>query len=148
MSFATSLFRGTLATIAITLSVALGAQTASAETDIYKDIRKPNGQARSMAAKLADFGACGYPGSTPVPDSAFPRFNDCMRAHGWVIGRIIPDASDAPRQQGSGSAAPRQTFDYARLKPVRVYPDPDAEGSVCKDYEPPGGITWTDCSNF
>ena len=32
--------------------------------------------------------------------------------------------------------------------PVRTYPDPDAEASVCKDYEPPGGISWTECSNF
>jgi len=72
-----------------------GALHAAAETDVYRDIQKPHGHARGMAAKRAAFAACGYPGSTPVPDRSFPRFNTCMHAHGWVIDHIIPDPPSA-----------------------------------------------------
>jgi hypothetical protein len=70
-----------------------GALCAAAETDFYKDIRRPNGHARDMAAKQADFSACGYPGSSEVPARDFPKFNTCMRAHGWVIDHVVPDPS-------------------------------------------------------
>jgi hypothetical protein len=61
------------------------------ETTVYRDIRKPNGQQRSMAEKQADFAACGHPVS--VDNHDFPKFRACMRTHGWVIDHVIPDPS-------------------------------------------------------
>jgi hypothetical protein len=60
-------------------------------------------------------------------------FMQCMlgRNWRWVNTRVVQ----------TRSAAPQQGFGSDQLKPVRVYPDPDAEG-------PPGGISWTECSNF
>jgi hypothetical protein len=80
------------------LSEVLGA--AAAETVIYRDIRKPNGQERGMTEKQADFAACGHP--VPVDLRDFPKFNTCMRAHGWVIDHVIPDPSAGLGRDGSG----------------------------------------------
>jgi hypothetical protein len=83
---------------AFSLSEMLGA--AAAETTVYRDIRKPNGQERNMAAKQADFAACGHPVSVDPQD--FPKFRTCMRAHGWVIDHVVPDPSAGLGWDGSG----------------------------------------------
>jgi hypothetical protein len=72
---------------------------AAAETTVYRDVRKPNGQERDMAAKRADFAACGHP--VWVADRDFPKFRACMRAHGWVIDHVVPDPSLAHFQSKS-----------------------------------------------
>jgi hypothetical protein len=41
------------------LLILCGAVHASAETDIFKDVRSPPGHARNEAAKMADARACG-----------------------------------------------------------------------------------------
>jgi hypothetical protein len=83
--------------IAFSLGGALSA--VAAETTVYRDVRKPNGQERNMAAKRTDFAACGHP--VWVSDHDFPKFRTCMRAHGWVIDHVIPDSSVARFQPRS-----------------------------------------------
>jgi hypothetical protein len=108
----------------------------------YRDLVRPNGQPRGDAAYQTDLDFCGrqtHLTDTFAPDSA--AFKQCMlgRNWRWVGTKAVQDPPSPPQRY----------FDaYHGLKPVRVYPDPDAEGSVCRDYEPPGGISWTDCSNF
>jgi hypothetical protein len=107
----------------------------------YRDLVRPNGQPRSDAVYQSDLDFCSrqtHVKSKLAPDTA--AFKRCMlgRNWRWVNTHVVQ----------TPPAAPRQSFGSDRLKPVRVYPDPDAAGSVCKDYEPPGGISWTECSNF
>jgi hypothetical protein len=66
---------------------------AAAETDVYKDVLRPNGQARSNAAKWADFAACGWRTDT-ISDSEFQKANKCMNRHGWVIDHIVQDRAN------------------------------------------------------
>jgi hypothetical protein len=88
-------FRKCVMTTTILVAFSLGgALHAAASTDVYRDIRKPNGHERDLAAKQTDFAACGYPGSTPVPNREFPRFNKCMHAHDWVVDHVIPDPDE------------------------------------------------------
>jgi hypothetical protein len=61
---------------------------ARAEIDHYRDVLRPHGHARSLAAKQADMRACGAVNGI-VFDSDFRRANACMNAHGWVIDRIV-----------------------------------------------------------
>jgi hypothetical protein len=63
--------------------------TTAAEKDVYKDVLRPNGHERSMAAKRADIRACGA--ANGVGDLDFPKANECMRAHGWVLAHVVPD---------------------------------------------------------
>jgi hypothetical protein len=71
-----------------------GALEATAETDIYRDIRMPQGHARGMAAKRADIRACGAVNGA-VRDEDFGRADQCMRAHGWVVDHVVPDPPPA-----------------------------------------------------
>lgn len=66
-----------------------GVLNAAADTDTYKDVKRPNGHARSMAAKQADIRACGAVNGF-VSNEDFPKTDACMRAHGWVIARVDP----------------------------------------------------------
>jgi hypothetical protein len=70
-----------------------GALTAAAETDVYKDVLRPNGHSRSAAARNADFRACGWVGQ--LNDEAFQKADACMRARGWMIDHVIPSKSAA-----------------------------------------------------
>jgi hypothetical protein len=54
---------------------------AAAETTVYRDIRKPNGQERNMAAKQADFAAC-WDGSGVGKYT----YNDVLKPHGRARG--------------------------------------------------------------
>jgi hypothetical protein len=78
-----------------------GALNASADTYVYKDVRKPNGYPRDMAAKQADFAACGI-STGSVTDRELPKFNRCMRAHGWALDHIEPDPSQAAARDDLG----------------------------------------------
>jgi hypothetical protein len=70
------------------------AQSARAETDVYRDVLRPNGFERSQAEKDADGRACGA--SADNQFSNVPKFEKCMRAHGWAFDHSAPDASDVP----------------------------------------------------
>jgi hypothetical protein len=63
---------------------------ARAEIDHYRDVLMPNGHARNMAAKQADIQACGAVNGI-VTDNDFARANACMKAHGWVLDRVVHD---------------------------------------------------------
>src|ERR1700738_3099042 len=60
---------------------------AQADTYTFKDVLKPHGKARSMAAKQADGRKCGtINGYFPTQDT--DRFTACMSALGWTVGKI------------------------------------------------------------
>jgi hypothetical protein len=92
------------------LLILCGAVHASAETDIFKDVRSPHGHARSEAAKMADARACGAVNGE-VSNARFPAAVRCMSSHGWAIARIEPDAP-APAQAGGGSDDAEATAIY------------------------------------
>jgi hypothetical protein len=60
---------------------------AQADTFVFRDVLKPGGKARSMAAKQADGRKCGATnGFFPTRDTA--QFTACMSALGWTIAKI------------------------------------------------------------
>lgn len=94
---------------ALLCAAALAAHTpARADTHIYRDVLMPNGHARGMAAKLADFRACGYRKGSSVSDAALARIGACMRTHGWALDHIVPDPAPARRATATRPAEYRQ----------------------------------------
>jgi hypothetical protein len=91
---------------------------ASAETDIFKDVRMPYGHARSQAAKMADGRACGA-SNDEIPNARFPAFVKCMSARGWAIARIERDPPPDVRQSfdGPGAAASEDDSSYSAADP-------------------------------
>ena len=88
------LLRSVLSVAIVAAFAFCGALNASAaDTYVYKDIRNPNGHPRDDAAKQADFAACGIP-PEGVSARGFPKFNKCVRAHGWTLDHIVRDPSD------------------------------------------------------
>lgn len=88
-------FRRNLMTAAMLAVFSLaGALNAAADTDTYKDVKRPNGHARSMAEKQADIRACRAINGL-VSNKDFPKTDACMQAHGWVIARVEPDDATA-----------------------------------------------------
>ena len=84
-------------TVAAAILMALPLNAASASDIAYfKDVLKPGGHARSMAAKVADGQACGASGNTVTV--LMPAFQACMSSHGWALDHYGPDpASPRPR---------------------------------------------------
>ena len=72
------------------LLIVSGALGASADTFVFKDVQRPHGHERGMAAKRADAAKCGWTtdGRVLVSRGAMVR---CMRAHGWVVSNYISD---------------------------------------------------------
>jgi hypothetical protein len=68
-----------------------GANAALADITTFKDVLRPNGQARTQAQKDADFAACGYRKGSYVNDYWSARIDRCMIAHGWAIGSVRLD---------------------------------------------------------
>jgi hypothetical protein len=89
------LLRGAAFTSAV-LGAALlfGAQAASAETQIFKDILRPHGVERSLAQKFADGHRCGATANNTFTNAA--AFQKCMRARGWALDHTVPDAPASP----------------------------------------------------
>ena len=74
--------------------ILIGSRAASADTLTFRDIRKPEGQARPGTLERVDALACGAnPNLTVVNISALET---CMRAHGWVMSRIADEPSVSP----------------------------------------------------
>jgi hypothetical protein len=85
--------------MAAAVLTALSLNTASANDAAYfKDVRKPGGHARSMAAKLADGRACGVSGDTIT--ALMPAFQACMSSRGWALDHYGPDPS-TPRPRAT-----------------------------------------------
>jgi hypothetical protein len=109
---------------------ALSLSLAQADTYHFKDVLKPHGHERSMSAKLADGRSCGASGTTFTGD--VKAFEHCMRAHGWVVDRYIPDAKS------------RATASAGASRKASTYIDPDT-GMSCRNFggvavcEPPHG---------
>jgi hypothetical protein len=104
------------AVIAVMLLV-VATVCAQADTYIFKDVLKPHGQPRDMAAKLADGRACGSSGESFSARST-AKFTKCMRAHGWAIDHIVRDPHD--RAQDDARDPVNSTvvhFDDLRKKP-------------------------------
>jgi hypothetical protein len=89
------ILRRTIAATAILMALSLNAASA-ADIAYFKDVLKPGGHARSMAAKLADGRACGVSGDTIT--RLMPAFEKCMSGRGWTLDHYGPDpASPRPR---------------------------------------------------
>jgi hypothetical protein len=89
------ILRRTMAATAILMALSLNAASA-ADIAYFKDVLKPGGHARSMAAKLADGRACGVSGDTIT--RLMPAFEKCMSGRGWTLDHYGPDpASPRPR---------------------------------------------------
>jgi hypothetical protein len=77
---------------------------ASADTWVFRDIQRPHGHDRSMAAKRADGRKCGARNNA-FKDENVSAFQSCMFARGWTLDHIIPDP--APRYaHGSSDDSP------------------------------------------
>jgi hypothetical protein len=108
--------RRTLAATAILMALSLQAASAN-DTAYFKDVLKPGGHARSMAAKLADGRACGVSGDTIT--GLMPAFQKCMSSRGWALDHYGPDPS-APRPRDT-------TVNYTDVKgDARQQPRGDA----------------------
>jgi hypothetical protein len=106
----------TIAATAILLALSLQAASAN-DTAYFKDVLKPGGHARSMAAKLADGRACGVSGDTIT--GLMPAFQKCMSSRGWALDHYGPDPS-APRPRDT-------TVNYTDVKgDARQQPRGDA----------------------
>jgi hypothetical protein len=68
----------------------LGGMLNAAHADgwVFRDTLRPNGHARSMAAKRADGRKCG---ASHNMFTAGGPFEQCMLARGWVFDHVIPD---------------------------------------------------------
>ncbi len=103
----------TAAVTAIVTVLSLGA--ARADTYVFKDVRRPGGIERGLDAKRADAHRCGADGNGQFSNVA--AFKKCMRTHGWVAVRHIPDPPSPKRDP--------------RLAPGDDFIDPDS-GMSCK----------------
>jgi hypothetical protein len=86
---------GCIAAAAVLTVLSLNAAHAD-DIAYFKDMQKPGGHARSMAAKLADARACGVSGG--VITGLMPAFQKCMSGRGWALDHYGPDpATPRPR---------------------------------------------------
>ena len=77
---------------------------ASADTWVFRDIQRPHGHDRGMAAKRADGRKCGARNNA-FKDENVSAFQSCMLVHGWTLDHIIPDPT--PRYaHGSSDDSP------------------------------------------
>jgi hypothetical protein len=105
-----STFRRRLMLTAMIATFSLaGALGAAAETDVYKDVRMPNGHARSMTVKRADMRACGAV-NQKVSDKDFPKADACMQAHGWVIDHVVPDKATVAQRKPAASGGQEKSW--------------------------------------
>jgi hypothetical protein len=79
--------------------------SAQADAWTFKDVSRPHGSARDMAAKRADFRACGSPDGHSIDTADEPAFRACMRAHGWVLDHIVRDTAHTRRSQSQETSA-------------------------------------------
>jgi hypothetical protein len=79
---------GCVAAAAVLTTLSLNAARAD-DIAYFKDVQKPGGHARSMAAKLADARACGVSGGAIT--GLMPAFQTCMSGRGWVLDHYGPD---------------------------------------------------------
>ena len=92
-----------------TASLAIAADTKSPSAYGYKawavDVLRPNGHARSLAAKRADGNLCNQRAMGVAPDNQTAYNNvlyKCMSDHGWKIvrtERVAPVAATASEQE-------------------------------------------------
>ncbi len=75
--------------VAALATLLLGVEAAGADTQVFKDVLRPNGAARSQDQKIADGRACGLSADNTFTDA--PAFQQCMRGRGWVVDHVIPD---------------------------------------------------------
>ncbi len=86
------IFRRTTAAAAMLMALSLQAASAG-DIAYFKDVLKPGGHARNMAAKLADGRTCGVTGNTITV--LMPAFQKCMSGRGWALDHYGPDPASA-----------------------------------------------------
>jgi hypothetical protein len=115
---------------------------ARADTWVFRDTLRPNGQERGMAAKRADGRKCGLTRRNTFSDG--DAFMQCMQTHGWARDHVIPDRSARYIDPDSGMSC-QNIGGAAVCDPPR--------GTV-KYYDPDQGLNCTRtglvsvCSNF
>jgi hypothetical protein len=91
------MFRRTMAAATVLTALSLNAAHAD-DIAYFKDVQKPGGHVRSMAAKFADARACGVSGG--VITGLMPAFQKCMSGRGWALDHYGPDPS-TPRPRNT-----------------------------------------------
>jgi hypothetical protein len=87
------IMRRTVVAIMLLLGAAMSAQAADGWT--FKDVSRPHGTERDMAAKRADARTCGSSDGLSFVTADASRFKKCMRAHGWALDHIEREAAQA-----------------------------------------------------
>ena len=82
--------------------IAVSSGGALAASYHLKDVLRPGGHARSLAAKFADGRSCGATGDHVLVSKA-AAFKDCMRTHGWVVDKYTPDPTPRTAQRSPGT---------------------------------------------
>jgi hypothetical protein len=70
-------------------ALAVGVQSAGADTAVFRDSLRPGGAPRTEEQKVADGRACGASADNKFQD--LPAFTRCMQAHGWVVDHMVKD---------------------------------------------------------
>jgi hypothetical protein len=132
-------FKAAMRALMCAVALAGIAPAFAADTHIYKDVLKPNGHARGMAEKFADFRACGYRKGTSVNDSVLLRIDACMRGRGWALDHVVPDPQARRAQHARARTQADPPKEYRRFD--------DEMGGWVTCHEILGGIGEA-CSNF
>ena len=81
---------------AISTALCVSAAHAASSSAVFRDVLKPNGQARNTAEKFADGAACGMSAGHQIR-VIMPVFKQCMAGKGWAFDHYRPDPSSRPR---------------------------------------------------
>jgi hypothetical protein len=92
---------------------------ASADTQVFRDIQRPQGHDRGMAAKRVDGRKCGS--RDGVWFNEVESFDRCMLSRGWVVDHVIPDRAARRRDENNqgppvDTSAPSNNDDFARVQ--------------------------------
>jgi hypothetical protein len=85
-----------VAAAAVCTALCISAAHAASSTAVFRDVLKPNGQARSKSEKFADAAACGMSASHQIR-VIMSVFEQCMAGKGWAFDHYRPDPSSRPR---------------------------------------------------
>ena len=86
----------TIAAAAVSTALCISAAHAASSKAVFRDVLKPNGQARSESQKFADATACGMSAGHQVR-VIMPVFERCMAGKGWAFDHYQANPSSRPR---------------------------------------------------
>jgi hypothetical protein len=92
-------------TVIATMLILGAVVSAQADAWTFKDVSRPHGRERGMAAKRADARACGSSDGQSFVTAYASTFKKCMRAHGWALDHIVRDTPPTPRSPSEETSA-------------------------------------------